>query len=157
MINNGKKRHYLAVKNLSRLLREITSNHNEGFYCLNCFHSHSTETRLKKYERECNDHDYCHVKLPNEDDKTLKYNYGENSLKSLFFIPFDVEVLLPKRLPLKIIPKNLTQRERLSIYFQVTRVIISAHLMQQKTNVILAEGRTVLKGFVNCLKIMHWK
>ena len=94
------------MKNLSRLLREITSNHNEGFYCLNCFHSHSPETRLKKYERECNDHDYCHVKLPNEDDKTLKYNYGENSL----FVPFDVEVLLPKRLPLKIIQK-ISHRE----------------------------------------------
>ena len=31
--------HYLAVKIISGLLRGITSNHNEEFYCLNCFHS----------------------------------------------------------------------------------------------------------------------
>ena len=30
--------HYLAIKNISGLLREITSNHNGDFYCLNCFH-----------------------------------------------------------------------------------------------------------------------
>ena len=39
MITNGKKRHYLAMKNLSRLLRGITSNHNGDFSCLNCFPS----------------------------------------------------------------------------------------------------------------------
>ena len=37
MITDGEKWHYLVVKNLSGLLRGITSNHNAGFYCLNCF------------------------------------------------------------------------------------------------------------------------
>ena len=40
MISDGQKCHYLVVKNLSRLLRGITSNHKEDFYCLNCFHSY---------------------------------------------------------------------------------------------------------------------
>ena len=39
MISNGQKWNYLVVKNLSGLLRGITSNHKEDFYCLNCFHS----------------------------------------------------------------------------------------------------------------------
>ena len=39
MISDGQKWHYLVVKNLSRLLRGITFNHKEDFYCLNCFHS----------------------------------------------------------------------------------------------------------------------
>ena len=34
MISNGKNWHYLAVKNLSRLLRGISSNHNSDYYCL---------------------------------------------------------------------------------------------------------------------------
>ena len=38
MITDGKKWHYLAVNNLSALLRRIISNHNGDFYCLNCFH-----------------------------------------------------------------------------------------------------------------------
>ena len=39
MISDGQKWHYLVVRNLSGLLRGITSNHKEDFYCLNCFHS----------------------------------------------------------------------------------------------------------------------
>ena len=37
--------HYLAVKSISKLLRGITSNHVGGFYCLNCFHSYTTEKK----------------------------------------------------------------------------------------------------------------
>ena len=37
MISNGKNWHYLVVKNLSELLRGISSNHNSDYYCLNCF------------------------------------------------------------------------------------------------------------------------
>ena len=47
MITDGKKWHYLAVKSLPALLREITSNHDGDFYCLNCFHSYSAEKNLK--------------------------------------------------------------------------------------------------------------
>ena len=39
MISNGENWHYLTVKNLSRSLRGITSNHDGDFYCLNCFQS----------------------------------------------------------------------------------------------------------------------
>ena len=59
MITDGKKKHYLAVKNSSALLRGITCNHNGNFYCLNCLHSYSTRDRLKKHENVCKDHDYC--------------------------------------------------------------------------------------------------
>ena len=38
MITDGVNNwHYLAVKSLSRLFREITSNNNGDYYCLNCF------------------------------------------------------------------------------------------------------------------------
>ena len=39
--------HYLAVKNLSVLLRGITSNHVGNFYCQNCFHLFSAKNKLK--------------------------------------------------------------------------------------------------------------
>ena len=96
MITDGKKWHYLAVKSLSTLFRGKASNHNGDFYCLNCFHSYSTENKLKKHERVCNDHDYCHVEIPNEDTKIIKYNRGEKSLKALFVIYADFESLLEK-------------------------------------------------------------
>ena len=69
--------HYLAVKSISGLLRGITSNHNGDFYCLNCLHSYTTEKKLRKHERICKDHDFCDIKMPDEDNKILKYISGE--------------------------------------------------------------------------------
>ena len=50
MTSVGQKWHYLVVKNLSELLRGITSNHKEDFYCLNCFHSYRTENKLESHK-----------------------------------------------------------------------------------------------------------
>ena len=48
MITDGTTNwHYLAIKNISGLLRGITSNHDGDFYCLNCFHSYRTKENLK--------------------------------------------------------------------------------------------------------------
>ena len=41
-------------------------------------------------------HDYCYVKMPNEDEKILKYNQGEKPLKVPFMIYADLECLLGK-------------------------------------------------------------
>ena len=96
MITDGNKWHYLTVKSLSALLREITPNHKEDFYCLNCFHSYSTKEKVKKDEEICNDHDYCYGEIPDEDNKKLKYNPGEKSLKVPAIIYADLDCLLEK-------------------------------------------------------------
>ena len=63
------------MKNLSVLLRGITSNHNGDFYCLNCFVDfycyclYSTKNKLKKHEKVCYDHDYWYAEMPNEDNR----------------------------------------------------------------------------------------
>ena len=51
MIINGEKWHYLTVKNLSGLLRRITSNHAGDFYCLNCFCAYSTKINSKNVQK----------------------------------------------------------------------------------------------------------
>ena len=38
-------KNYLAAESLSALLWGITSNHNGDLYCLNCFHSYSTQKK----------------------------------------------------------------------------------------------------------------
>ena len=88
--------HYLAVKSISELLRGITSNHNGDFYCLNCFHSYTTENKLRKHEKICNDDEFCHLKVPTEDNKILKYIPGEKLLKVPFIIYADLRCLLQK-------------------------------------------------------------
>ena len=86
MIPDGKKWHYLTVKNLSTWLKGITSSHKGDFHCLNCFLSYRTEKKLRKNERVCNYHDYCYVEMLDESSKILKYNYGEKSIKVPYII-----------------------------------------------------------------------
>ena len=56
--DDGEKRHYLAAKRLSALLRGLTGNNNGDFYCLNCFRAYTTENRLKEHQKVCKNHDY---------------------------------------------------------------------------------------------------
>ena len=56
-----------------------------------------------------NDHEYCYVEMPNQDNKILKYNHGEKSMKASFTTYADLEWLLEKYTHVKIIPKNHQQ------------------------------------------------
>ena len=96
IITDGEKWHYFAVKSLSALLRGITSKHVGDSYCINCFHSYSTKENLKKHIKVSENHDYCYVEMPNKDNKILKYNHGEKSMKVPFIIYADLEYLLEK-------------------------------------------------------------
>ena len=96
MISNDENWHFLVVKNLPGLLKGITSNHNEDFYGLNCFHSYRTKNKLEEHKKICENHNYCHIEMPNEDNKIIKYNQGEKSIKLPFIIYADLECLLEK-------------------------------------------------------------
>ena len=87
--DNNNNWHYLAVKSVSGLLKLITSKHKGE-------KTYTTEKKLKKHESICKDHDFCHVKIPREDNKILKYNSGEKSLKVPFIIYADLECLFKK-------------------------------------------------------------
>ena len=111
--------HYLAVKSLPALLRGTTSNHHGDFYCLNCFHSYRTLNKLKKHERVCNNHNYCHVDMPKEHGK-IKYLPGEKSLKVPFIIHADLEYLLKKAQSCQNNPENSYAEKKLSTNVQNT-------------------------------------
>ena len=64
MITDGKESHYLAVTNLFALLQGNSSNHEGGFYYLNCFSSYSTKDKVKEHEQISNNHDSCHIEMP---------------------------------------------------------------------------------------------
>ena len=83
MISNGENWHYLTVKSLSRLLRGITSNHDGDCYCLNCFHSYRTKNKLNAHKKVCENHDYCNIEMPSNDNNLINYNKGEKSLNYL--------------------------------------------------------------------------
>ena len=96
MITDGEKWHYLTVKNLPGLLRGISSNHIEDFYCLNCFRSYRAINKLEEHKKICENHNYCNVEMPTKDNNMIKYNQGEKSIKLPFVAYADLECLLEK-------------------------------------------------------------
>ena len=81
---------------MSQLFGGITANTNGDFYSLGCLNLFRRDNALKRHERLCDNNDYCHVEMPTKDNKTLKYNHGEKSLKAPFTIYADLECLLIK-------------------------------------------------------------
>ena len=84
MIADRKRRPYFILKKLSALLRGVT--HVRDFYCLNCFHSYSTEDKLKKHYEVCKNHDYCYAEMLNGDNRILKYNHEEVYEVSIYYL-----------------------------------------------------------------------
>ena len=160
MITDGKKWHYLAlksvrttngynrpIKSLSRLLRGITSNHNGDYYCLSCFHSKRTDNELKKHERLCDKHDYCHIEMPKEGKKILKYNHREKSLKVPFIMYADLECLLLKmRSCQNNLEKSYTERKAEHEPSGYSQSLIC--LFDATNNTISIEEEIILKSFV---------
>ena len=91
---------------MSALLKGTSSSNNGHSYCLNCFHSYRTPNKLKRHERVCNNHDYCHVDMPEEGKNILKYSPGYKSLEVPFIIYADLECLLKKEQSCQNNPKN---------------------------------------------------
>ena len=85
------------VKNGIFLLTKVSQHCLEEYHDVHLlFKLFSTEKKLIKHERVCNDHDYCYVEMPDEDNKISKQNYREKSLKAPFMIYADLECLLEK-------------------------------------------------------------
>ena len=125
MIIDGEKWHYLAVKNLSALFREIAGNNHGDFYCLNCFQSYTTENKPKKNKKVCVNHGYCHVEMPEEDNKILKYNEGEKYMRVPFIIYADLECLLEKI-------NTCHNNPEKSSTTKIVHCLHTVHLLQQK-------------------------
>ena len=54
---------------------DIYVKHYDDFYCLNCFHSFSTENKLKSHEKVRKNKDFCGIVMPSKKDKILElYN-----------------------------------------------------------------------------------
>ena len=111
MISNGDKWHYLAVKKLSALLREITSKHHGGFYCLNRFHSFAAENRLQLHKSSCENKDFCNVNMPSEDSKILEFSQYQKSDKAPFIIYADLECIIEKIDGCKNNPENSSTKK----------------------------------------------
>ena len=95
MISNGEGWHYLTVKKLLALFREIASKHHGHFYCLNCLHLFATD-KLESHEKERENEDFYNVVIPSEDIEILEFNQYQKCDKVSFIIYVDLECLIEK-------------------------------------------------------------
>ena len=77
IITNGEQWHYIVLKSVST---------DDGF-----------NRPTRSLSRLSDNNDFCHVEMPTKDNRTLKYNHGEKSLKAPFTIYADLECLLIKK------------------------------------------------------------
>ena len=143
MITDGEKWHYLAVKSLSTLFRGITSSRDGDFYCLNCFHSYRTNNALKKHERLCNNHDYCHVEILKEDEKNIKIQPQRKIIKSSIYNYFSFRMFPEKEQSCQNnSQKSYTQRKAKH------KPSGCVHLIMKKIDLIITEEQIVLNSGV---------
>ena len=145
MITDGEKWHYLTVKNLSGLLRGITSSHKEDFYCLNCFCSYRTRNKLEVHKKICENHDYCHVEMPTKDNNMIKYNQGEKSIKLPFVVYADLECLLEKM-------NTCINNPNESCTTEINKHIPSSSFDQTKNKLNYYRGKDCMKKFCKDLR-----
>ena len=95
MISSGEKLwHYLAVKRLLALSREINSKHHADFYFLNCFHSFATENKPQLHKRVCENKGICNVIMSSEDTNMLEFKQQQKSDKTSFIIYADLDCII---------------------------------------------------------------
>ena len=118
-----------------------------------CYLYHLEQKQLKGHEEICNNHDICHIEMPNWVEKILKYNSGEKSLKAPFALYLNLSwfrMFIQRRTIFsKQSRKILHNKKKLRMNFLVGQCLQNVHLIKKKINLIITEEKIVLK---NCVK-----
>ena len=88
------RRHYIAIKSLSRLLTKKNTKHTTAqHHCTNCLHGFPTEISRNKHERYCRINEPVTIQMPTR-EPYVKYSKGQYQFKVQFAMYADFESLL---------------------------------------------------------------
>ena len=100
---NPNKRHYVAIKSLSRLLSNQNNRHNElQYFCTNCLYGFESESIRDEHYNYCKSKDSVRVEMLIS-NPIVKYTDGQYQFKVLFVIYADFEWIL---VPISGAPNN---------------------------------------------------
>ena len=95
MIEDGEKRHYTAIKNISSLLSKLNGKTRRAYhYCINCLNGFWTDSARDKYYEYCSSNGHVKVNIPTEKEKWLKFHDGPYQFKVPFILYEDFESIL---------------------------------------------------------------
>ena len=93
---NENRRHYVYVKNLSRLIAERTKHDGKCHVCLSCLQVFSTESALCNHETRCLIHKPQQIVFPDPENCTLEFSSHQYEFPFKFFLVADLESYLIK-------------------------------------------------------------
>lgn len=89
------KKHYMWIKDFSRLMGSTNSDQHKRFYCYHCLHGYTTEQLLKEHEAlGCNDYEASKAILPKKDDAFIEFKNHHHKLKIPFVMYADFECFI---------------------------------------------------------------
>ena len=95
MIEDGGKRSYSAIKNISRLLSKLNGKTRRAYhYCINCLNGFRTESARDKHYEYCSSNGHVKVTMPTAEEKWLKFHDGQYQFKVPFMLYADFESIL---------------------------------------------------------------
>ena len=95
MIEDGGKRYYSAIKNISRLLSKLNGKTRRAYhYCINCLNGFRTESARDKHYEYCSSNGHVKVTMPTAEEKWLKFHDGQYQFKVPFMLYADFESIL---------------------------------------------------------------
>ena len=95
MIEDGEKRHYTAIKNISRLLKSLNATDKGAYhFCMKCLNSFRTASARDKHYEYCSSNGHVKVTMPTAEEKWLKFHDGQYQFKVPFMMYADFESIL---------------------------------------------------------------
>ena len=97
MIEDGEKRHYTAIKSISRLLKSLNATQKGAYhFCMNCLNDFwRASAKGKHYEYEyCSSNSHVKITMPTKKEQWLKVDDGQYQFKVPFMLYADFESIL---------------------------------------------------------------
>ena len=92
MIADGKKRHYITTKSMSRLLSRLNGKTKRAYhYCMNCLNGFRTSSARDEHYEYCSRDGHVKVNMPTEEEKCLKFYDGQYQFMLPFILYADFE------------------------------------------------------------------
>ncbi|MCE2507588.1 MAG: hypothetical protein J4F36_14200, partial [Nitrosopumilaceae archaeon] len=95
LIEDGANKHYVFIKNLSRLLGStVTKCEHKQYYCINCLNFFNCEESHNEHYEYCVNNEPMNLILPSKQDCIKKYHDGHKQFKVPFSLYFDFECII---------------------------------------------------------------
>ena len=90
MIVDGQKRHYIAIKSISRLLKSLNTTHKGAHhFCMNCLNGFRTASARDKHYEYCSSDGHVKVNMPTKEENWLKFHNGQYQFMLSFILYSD--------------------------------------------------------------------